>query len=177
LPTNSGEQRSEPSAIEFFVSSFSPLHGAPGGEAIESLTEFTEMLLGMKAVHDLDGPGEQLCDQIPDPRGTISESRGTRSLGEAAPLRFPPDTLRKDGAFLGDVRNESTLDGCRIADRSFIADRSAIAIERFCTSDGAEFDLARFRASRGLASYSGQFLSPQRNTGSIDSQVQRLGQG
>src|SRR6516162_11233449 len=101
----------------------------------------------------------------------------TRSLGETAPLGLTPDSLSKGGTFLGDVRDESTLDGCRIADRSFIAYRSAFAIERFGTPDGAQFDLARFRASRGLAGYSGHFLSPQRNTGSIDSQVQRWGQG
>ena len=176
LPANGGEQRMELSAIKFFMSFLSPLNGAQRGEAIESFTELTQVLLGMKAVHDLDGPRKQLRDQIPDPRGTISERRSTRRLGETAPLGLTPDTLSKDGTFLGDVRNESTLDGCRIADRSFIADRSAIAIERFCTSDGAEFDLPSLRGTLPLTGHASQFLSSQRDPGSIDAQVERLGQ-
>ena len=62
LPANGSEQRTELSTIEFFMSSFSPLTGARRGAAIESFTELTQVLLGMKAVHDLDRPGKQLRD-------------------------------------------------------------------------------------------------------------------
>jgi len=55
LPANGGEQCTELSAIEFFMSSFGPLGGARREGTIESFAELTEVLLGMKAVNDLDG--------------------------------------------------------------------------------------------------------------------------
>src|SRR5215472_18426999 len=140
LAANGGEKRVELSAIEFFMASFGPCGGARRSEAIDSFAELTEVLLGVKAIDDLNRPGEQFLNQVPDPRGSISERSRTLSLGEAAALTLAPDALRKGGTFLGDIWDASTFDGCGIGNRPFIADGDALGIQRFCAPDRTEFD-------------------------------------
>jgi hypothetical protein len=176
VAANGGEQRGELSAIEFFLSSFGPRTSARRGGAIESFAELTEVLLGMKAVDNLDRSGEQFRDEIPDPGSSSSERRGTRSLREAAALGLAPDPLSKGRTLLSTVRGGGTFNGRRIGDGSFITDRGAVAAERFRAPDRAEFDFPCFRATLGLTGHAGQFLGTQGDPGSIDAQVQRLGQ-
>src|SRR3974377_538975 len=104
LAAEGSKQRAELSAVEFLMSSFRPWRSAWMRRAIKSFAEFAQMLLGMKAIHDLNGPGEQLRNDIPDPGSSITERNHTRGLRKAAALGLAPDALRKGRTFLGDVQ-------------------------------------------------------------------------
>ena len=65
------EQSHKFSGIEFLLTAFCPLSSSWGGGTVKSFPDFTQVLFGMIAVHNLGGLGKLVGGDVPNPQGPI----------------------------------------------------------------------------------------------------------
>ena len=79
-----GEQVVEAALVEFVAALFAPLGGEVGGGAVDGPGDLEQVLLGVEDVDDLDGAGEVLVGEVPDPGGAVAEHDAPPGPVEAA---------------------------------------------------------------------------------------------
>jgi hypothetical protein len=87
------EQSLEFSGVEFFLPAIRPLESSWRRETVQSFSEFTQVLFGMKAVDDLHGLRKLILRDIPDPRSAVAEHDLMERLLEAATQGLASDAL------------------------------------------------------------------------------------
>src|ERR1019366_8857670 len=118
------------------------------------------MLAGVVEVHDLDGDGEVLLTDVPDPNRTISHEDFEDG---AIPAAMPGFGVEAQAKLLG------SLNGADIAGGTFVAHRTTFRIRGGLGEDTAEFGFARVRGLAGLFALPALRLSDNhRYAGAID---------
>ena len=85
------EEGIDAALVEFVASLFPPLRGEVGAGSVEGFGDLEEMSLGMEDVDALDGAGEVLIGEVPDPGGAVAEDDLAFGLVEAgAPIQVLP---------------------------------------------------------------------------------------
>src|SRR5450756_1251446 len=92
------------------------------------------MLPGMIQIHDLNGAGEVLVGQIPDPDGPISQDHSDRG---PLPASAPSLRIDADAELFGD------FDGSYVGGGARVADRPAFRVHLSLREHAAELALAR----------------------------------
>jgi hypothetical protein len=132
----------------------------------------------VKQIEDLDGAGDELGGQIPDPRRAVPQDGPTLGLVEAAPPRLAVDALCEIGKALIGVTGGRALDGRRVADRSLVTYRDALFVAFLGGPDGHELDLARLcRAVFLLSLAPFQLRGAHGHTRAVHSEVHRRRRG
>ena len=92
-----GEDVVDATAVEFLAALFAPLVGEVGAGTEDGLGGLEQMLLGVPDVDDLDGAGEVLFGEVPDPGGAVAEHDLLLSGIEARAARLRAATRRAKG--------------------------------------------------------------------------------
>ena len=103
------EQSLEFSRVEFFLPAIRPLESSWCRETVQSLSEFAQVLFGMKAVDDLHGLRKLILGDVPDPRSAIAEHDLMERLLEAATQGLASDALGERRPFGSDICDPSAL--------------------------------------------------------------------
>ncbi len=109
LAPDGREQSLEFSAVEFFLPAIRPLESSGRREAVQSFSEFAQVLFSMKAVDDLHGLRKLIFRDIPDPRSAVAEHDLTGRLVEATTQGLASDALGERRTLGSNVCCPSTL--------------------------------------------------------------------
>ena len=87
------EEGIDAALVEFVALLFPPLRGEVGAGSVEGFDDLEEMSLGMEDVDDLDGAGEVLIGEVPDPGGAVAEDDLAFGLVEASAFGLAQDAV------------------------------------------------------------------------------------
>jgi len=162
--------------VEFDVALVRPLPPQLAGHAIHGFGHGAQVLLGMEAVHDLEGAGTVLVGQIPDPRGAVPQDHAPLGVVKAAARGLAGDAGGEVRGVVVGVPARGPFDGGRVAHRARVAHRRAVLIARLRAPDRAELDLAGLGRAVGLlADAPGELRGPHGDAGPVHPQVEGRG--
>ena len=129
----------------------------------------------MEQVDDLDGAGEQLVGNVPDPWRAVAEHHPAAGAVEAAPAGLAVDALGERRQFDGVVPGRGALDGGGVADRArFALGQFAARGVRRGRPDRDQLHFPGTRRAVGLlAGAAGEFRPAHRPAGTVHAQIHR----
>ena len=84
-------------SIKLIMTLLGPLPAELARRPPDRLGHVAEVALGVIAIDDLDGAGEELVGEVPDPQGAVTEDGLSVSAIKPPPACLAPDALGKLG--------------------------------------------------------------------------------
>ena len=132
------------------------------------------MLFGVEEVDDLDGVGEVLGGEVPDPQRAVAEDDAPGGALEPTPHDLTLDPCRKLARRLVRVPLGRALDRRRVGHRARIAHRRALLVSPLGAPHRAQLDLTRLGRPVGLLARAAfQLRSAHRDARTVHAHVER----
>ena len=164
-PSERGQDGFDFALIELLAAPSGPIGRFGASLAVDSLGQFSQMLVGMIEVDNLDGIEKVFIGNVPDPRCSITHDNDPLSALQAAPHRFSINAWTE---LLGGFNRSHIRGGV------FIASRASLIIQSGLRKDASQFGFTRFCPLRGLSGFAPFALAcDHRHARTIDGDVKR----
>ena len=100
------QRRADAAVVELVAAAPGPAFRHVGAGDVDRLGDVPQVLLGVEQIDDLDGAGEQLVGDAPDPQRAVAQHDPAAGAVEAAPARL---------AFHAPANGESSASASRVA--------------------------------------------------------------
>ncbi|MCY4341996.1 MAG: hypothetical protein OXE83_00260 [Gammaproteobacteria bacterium] len=132
----------------------------------------------MEEVDDLDGAGEVLVGEVPDPGGAVAERDAALGLLEAAALDFAQRALGERGRVGVGVAAGDALDGRVERGRAGVPAWGAVRVKALGGPDGGQLGLAGLGGAVGPLAGAALRLAPaHRQAGAVEPHVEGVRRG
>src|ERR1019366_921680 len=160
--------------VEFVVTEFGPLFGLRVGRTMNRLGDYAKTFFDVVPVGDADGAGKQLRGGVPNPGSTVTQNGAPRGPIKTPARGFSQDPFGELRTFGTGVRGGGAFAGGGGGNRALVTDGHALLIPRFGAPDRAQLHFTSLGGAILLfATASFQLLRAYRNSGSVQTQIQR----
>ena len=172
MAAQGGDDFIDAALVEFLAPLPGPSFADLTRASVDGLGDLEQMALGVEDVDDLDGVGEVLVGEVPDPWRAVAEHDLARRVVEAAALGLAQDAPC-EGRGLGiGVAGGDGLDGGVVGGRAGVAHGAVVFVSGLRRPHDGELGLAGLGGAVGLFALAAfDFALARRHAGAVEAEV------